>query len=253
MNDYLDFSSMTDGELLEIVNASSGRYQQELVDGAKKELAKRGGDNVLAERQPTRYEGGMQPPVLLKTVSGRKLFATEQIAVASLLGPPIAGCVLMALNYRALGNAWAAWQPLVVGVAATILIFILALFLPEKLPHFVLPAVSCLAMYSYGKQQQGDALDNYLRAGGRKGSWVIMVGVSVGCTVISLILFIAIAITLGIEPPAEETSQPVAKIERNPSRQRWATYEVNHITLNNFSGPSRFDLQPAAKEPIRCA
>jgi hypothetical protein len=208
--DYLDFSSMTDGELLEIVNSSSGRYHQESIDCAKNELAKRRGDNI---RQPTSYVGGVQPPVLLENVSGRRVFSTGQIALASFLGAPIAGCLLVAQNYRALGKAGSAWQPLVVGVASTILVMILALFLPESFPNLGLPAGSCVGMYFYAKQQCGDAIDNYLKAGGRKGSWWVLIFVSLGCAVVSVILLVAVAITFDLKPPGDETSRPVAMVK----------------------------------------
>ncbi|HET6975266.1 MAG TPA: hypothetical protein VFI24_03010 [Pyrinomonadaceae bacterium] len=209
---HLDFSSMTDGELLEIVNSSSGRYQQEFVDGAKQELAKRRGHYVGAEGQRIRDEGGAQPPVLLENVSGRQLFSTGQIAVASFLGAPLSGSLLVAQNFRALGKVRSAWQPLLIGVAATILLSIFALLLPEKFPNYILPAGSCLGMYFYARQQQGDVVDNHLRAGGKKGSWLVLISVSIGCTIIILILLIAVVIAFDIQLPGEETDQP-ARVE----------------------------------------
>lgn len=211
---HLDFSSMTEGELLEIVNSSSGRYQQEFVDGAKQELAKRRGHHVGAEGQPIRdVDGGLQPPVLLENVSGRQLFSTGQIAVASFFGAPISGSLLVAQNFRALGKTLSAWQPLLIGVAATILLFIFALLLPEKFPNYILPAGSCLGMYFYARQQQGDVVDNYLRAGGKKGSWLVLISVSIGCTIIILILLFAVVTAFDIQLPGEETDQPVARVE----------------------------------------
>ena len=202
--DDLDFSGRSDAELLEIVNSSSGRYRQELVDGAKNELKQRGGDNVRAESNHQVMLGGVQPPVLLENVSGRKVFSIGQITLASFLGAPISGCVLLAQNYRALGKGRSVWQPLVIGIAATILVMTLALVLPEKFPNLALPAASCLGMYFYANQQLGDTVDNYLRAGGKSGSWWVMIAVSLACAVITFVLFVAIALTFDITPPGAE-------------------------------------------------
>lgn len=216
--DNLDFSGRSDGELWEIVNSGSDRYRQELVDGAKHELEKRKGDNVPAESNQQVMVGGVQPPVLLENVSGRQAFSIGQIALASLLGPPIAGCLLVAHNYRALGKGRSAWQPLAIGVAATVLLAILAFFLPEKFPNLVLPAGSCLGTYFYAKRQE-DAVNNYLKAGGKSGSWWVMIAVSLSCAVITIVLMVAIAITFDIKLPGEETSQPVAKVKVSQAGQ----------------------------------
>jgi hypothetical protein len=144
--------------------------------------------------------------------SSRKLFSTEQIALASFLGAPISGCLLVAQNYRVLRKAGSVWQPVVLGVAATILLMLLALFLPDGFPNFVLPAASCLGIYFYAKQQQGDAIDNHLKSGGKKGSWWVMIGLSIGCTIVILILLIAIAITFDILPPEVEPSRSVVSV-----------------------------------------
>jgi len=189
-------------------------------------------DDVGAESNQQISVSGVQPPVMLENVSGRKLFSTGQIALASFLGAPIAGCLLVAKNYRVLGKARSAWQPLIVGVASTILLLTLALFLPEGFPNYGLPAVSCLGMYFYAKHQSGDAIDYHLNAGGRKGSWWVPIVVSLGCAVIILILFIAVAITFDIELPEEETNRPVAKVEVSQARQ----IELNgtKVTLEQF-------------------
>lgn len=178
----------------------------------KNEFEKPAADNVRAENGQQVMGSGVQPSVLLENISDRKLFSTVQIGVASFLGAPISGCLLIAKNNRALGKVRSAWLPLVVGVAATIFLLLLALFLPDGFPNFVLPAAGGLAVYSYAKQQEGDAIDNYLKAGGRKGSWWVVIGVSLVCAVISAILLIAIAIAFDLAPPEDEKSQPVTKV-----------------------------------------
>lgn len=145
--------------------------------------------------------------------SSRKIFALEQIGVASLLGGPIAGCLLVAKNYRVLGQGRLAWQPVVGGIVGTIVLMILAFVLPEKFPNMGLPIGSFMGTYYYAKQQQGEAIGNHLRAGGRKGSWWIPVGVSLGCAVVTITLLTGVALMFDLVPPGDESSHPVAQVK----------------------------------------
>lgn len=201
------FSGMSDDELSEIVNSGGGRYRQEVVDGAENELERRGGDNV---RHHT--AGGVRPPPSPETVSVGRLFSAGQVSLATFFGAPMAGCLLLAQNYRALGKGGSAWRPLAVGTISTILLMILALFLPEKFPALWLPAGSCFGMYHYAKQRQGGAIDYHLKAGGRKGSTWVTIGVGLCCSVVIVVLLVAIVITFDIEPPGGEPGGPVAQV-----------------------------------------
>jgi hypothetical protein len=203
----LDFSGMFDDELLEIVNSSSGRYRQEVVDGAKNELEKRGPPVSPAS------------PASPETVPGSKLFSAGQVALATFLGAPIAGSLLLAQNYHALGKAGSARRPLLVGGVSTTLLFILAFFLPEKSPSLALPA--CIGMYIYARQEQGAAIDDYLKAGGRKGSWKVAIIVALGCAAILLVLSIAVVIAFDIGLPEDETGGPLAKVKVSKETGAW--------------------------------
>lgn len=215
----LDFSDMLDDELLEIVNASPGRYRQEVVDAAKHELEERRADNVRAEGSRQGMEGGVPPPASPENVPGGKLYSTEQITLATFLGAPISGCLLLAQNYRALGQAGSAWQPLIIGVVSTVVLLLLAFFLPENFPNLALPAGSCVGMYYYAKQQQGAAIDSHLKAGGGKGSWGMTVVLSLVCAVIILVMFVAVAMALDIETPEDEINRPVVKVKVSQAGQ----------------------------------
>ncbi len=61
----IDFSGMSDDELLEIVNARLGGYRQEVVDGAKNELKNRedGTAQAASNHQVTMDEA--PPPVMM--------------------------------------------------------------------------------------------------------------------------------------------------------------------------------------------
>ncbi len=213
--DRPDFSGMWDEELSEIVNSRFGQYRQEVVDGARDELRRRaerlndwpkspeqdeapaaGGGGPVAE-------GGVRPPAPPATVPGASVYSPGQITLAAFLGSPIAGCLLLAQNYQALGDGGRMWQPLVVGIAVTTLLVAAGFLLPEKCGGGGGVWLS-VGMYFYAKQSQGDAFENYLKAGGRKGTWPVAVLTGIVCGVVLLALFIALAMMFGVadEPGA---------------------------------------------------
>jgi hypothetical protein len=210
----LGFSGMSDGELLEIVNSSSGRYRQEMVDGARNELGRRGGGIVRAESDQQVMAGGAQPPASPDYVPGGKLFSVEQITVASLFAGPIAGCLLLARNWRVLGKGRSAWLPLTAGVASTGLLIIIGFSLPEKTRATPFTVAALVATYYYAKQSQGAVIDYHLKAGGRRRSWAAAIATGLGCVVVGLVLFVSIAVALDIEFPPEG---PVAKVKVSQS------------------------------------
>lgn len=198
-----DFSGMSDEELSEIVNSRSGDYTQEVVDGAKNELKKR-------EDAPGPVEGSHQvatgepppPPVPLTDEAGGKLYSVGQITLATFLGTPVAGSLILARNHQALGKSGSAWTMVLVGAGATILLVILGLVLPEGVPATGFSFGACIAMYYYAKDSQGATIENHLKAGGSKGSWAVTVLVGIICSIILFALLIALALAFDyVAPP----------------------------------------------------
>jgi hypothetical protein len=111
-------------------------------------------------------------------------YATKQIAVATFLGGPLAGCWLLALNYRLFKQSGNALFSIVGGMLATIAVLAVSLVLPPWLPKIVLPVAYSLAMRGLAQSLQGSSLDEHIRNGGRVGSWWIVVGISVLCIAI---------------------------------------------------------------------
>jgi hypothetical protein len=219
----LDFSEMFGDELSEIVDARPGRYPPEMVAGAKHELERRAGgaqseprnrerDDAPVESKRPVSAGEAPPPVVPTSVPGGnvptsvpggKLFSLGQIIFASLFAGPLGGSLLLAQNYRALGERRAAWRPLAIGVSATALLIVVAYVMPVNTPGTGFGLGGCIGMYYYAKQSQGVAIDNHLRAGGRRGSWALTVVATVGCMVI---VFLAGIIAYSF------TDAPVAKV-----------------------------------------
>ena len=115
------------------------------------------------------------------------LFTVMQIAVATFIGAPIAGCLLLAQNYRNLGRASSAWQTLILGFVSTIALFFIAFLLPENFPNAALPMAYTIAMRELVKYLQGDAIASQ-ETQGKKGSWAVTVGVAIGCLVLIMAL-----------------------------------------------------------------
>ena len=132
------------------------------------------------------------------TVPPRKVFSVGQSTLATFLGAPIAGSLLLAWNYRVLQKASAAFQSIVYGSISTIILFVIAFLLPEKFPNSVLPVASCFAMRQLVSYLQGDSIAGHLAAGGDKGSWAVTVVVGIGCLVVLLALVFGLLLLYSI-------------------------------------------------------
>jgi low temperature requirement protein LtrA len=97
------------------------------------------------------------------------------------------------------GKGRAAGKSLAAGVASTSFILLIAFYLPENFPNMALPVAYCFGMRQLVRYLQGGAIDNHLKAGGRKGSWGLTVAVGLGCLVIIFGLIIGLMMTSNFE------------------------------------------------------
>ena len=107
-----------------------------------------------------------------------KLFSKAQVSLATFLGAPIAGALLMRLNYKALGHAKAAQQSLTVGIVGTAILLVVAFLLPEDFPTFILPLAALFAVQHWYRKTQEETFKTHVANGGRKGSWGTTMGLS---------------------------------------------------------------------------
>jgi hypothetical protein len=107
-----------------------------------------------------------------------KLFSKAQVSLSTFLGAPIAGALLMRMNYKALGHTKAAKQSLSVGIAGTAMLLVVAFFLPDNFPNLVLPIASLFAVQQWYKQGQEQTFKTHVANGGQKGSWGTAIGIS---------------------------------------------------------------------------
>ena len=134
-------------------------------------------------------------PVIAATVTTpRRLFSVGQITLATLIGAPIAGCLLLAWNYRVLQKANRVWQSIIYGLMSTMVLFAIGFMLPEKFPNSVIPIAYCFGMRQLVSYLQGDIIASHHSAGGSKGSWVIAIVVGVGCLIVLLVIVFGLII-----------------------------------------------------------
>lgn len=141
-----------------------------------------------------------------------RFYSPGQITWASFLCFPIGGCLLLALNYRRLGDSTAANRVLLGGLIVTVLIFAVAPVLPDDMdtpsgPTILVAIVSVCSMYHCAQTLQGKAYENWLANGGIKGSgWVAtgagILGWILICAILAPICAVALALDLlGVEVP----------------------------------------------------
>lgn len=113
--------------------------------------------------------------------TGGRLYSVGQITLATFLGAPLSGSMLLAWNYRALGKVASAWKSFAAGAVSTLLLVLIGFWLPENFPNMALPLGYCVGMRQLVQYLQGGALAAHLEGGGRKGSWVVTVAAGLGC------------------------------------------------------------------------
>lgn len=129
-----------------------------------------------------------QPPSEASTATERPLYDINQIGVATFLGSPLAGAIVMALNYRRLAPEKVV-PTIVMGVIASAAVFGLAFALPEDFPNIVLPAAYLAAVVGIASKTQGAAIKQAVAAGEPKASGWRSAGIGLGISAVMLALF----------------------------------------------------------------
>jgi hypothetical protein len=119
-----------------------------------------------------------------------RLFSQRQVVIATFLGSPFAGTLLMALNYYRTGQIAKFWRCAIVGTSATIMLMIISSFLPDKLVFITAIAPIFIMQYWYILFKQ------HISSGGRRSSWWTAIGIGL------LLLFLIIGmiiLSLGVQ------------------------------------------------------
>jgi hypothetical protein len=144
------------------------------------------------------------PPDGVIVIPTYKLFSTGQMALATFLGTPFAGCLLLGRNYGKLRQPRAAWIAYGIGAAFTALLLYAAIAVPEFPRIFSITGVVAIAVL--GKTLQGDAFFQHERAGGLQASWWVAVGLSLLTTLCCVVLAVGtfLAYEFATIPPSIE-------------------------------------------------
>jgi hypothetical protein len=125
------------------------------------------------------------------------LYSPRQIYVAAFLGSPIAAAWLIHRNFITLGNESRALRTLGLGFAATVVLAVVGFYLPSRFPNVLLPIVYSVATYQYALFLFKGAYNKHLTEGGRKGSWWMVIGVSL----LAILTFLGVGFAIAFAVP----------------------------------------------------
>jgi hypothetical protein len=123
-----------------------------------------------------------------------KLYSIRQITAGTFLGGPLAGTMLMAANFREMGRVSTARNTLVGGVAASILVSLLAVILVDRFPSSALPVAYVLSLRAFANSVQGPQLAGHFSAGGgRQSNWRVL-GIALACMAGLLVAVVVVSL-----------------------------------------------------------
>jgi hypothetical protein len=126
------------------------------------------------------------------------LYSPRQIYVASFLGSPIAAAWFIHQNFMTLGIESRALRTLGLGFAATVAVVVAGFFLPNRFPSVLLPLAYSFAVYQYASFLFKGAYSKHLTESGRKGSWWMVIGVSL----LAALIFIGVVFAIAFAVPS---------------------------------------------------
>jgi hypothetical protein len=97
------------------------------------------------------------------------LYTPGSVALATVFGGPIAGTILMAINYRRLGRTENAALAVLSGIGATAFAILLGVLVPQIPP--ICTAIAIFSMlWKSAESLQGGMIGQHVNQGGRLGS-----------------------------------------------------------------------------------
>lgn len=121
------------------------------------------------------------------------MFDADAVGVAAFVCSPLAGIVLIAVNYGRLGKAVKGVVAVILGLIATMLTILVKLNLSKpwgSLGSFVLVTLFLICIWQIAKELQGKAIEGHIACGGQLGSKSAAFGVGIA-TVAGLVFVIS--------------------------------------------------------------
>ncbi len=120
---------------------------------------------------PYAYSPPMPPmmPQAMPGASPYPLYDQRSVAIATFIGAPLGGSIVMAMNYRRLGQMGAAIIAVVAGLALTWGSYVVGTHMPP-VANKILPVLLMFGMMGAAASLQGQSVEQHARSGGAIGS-----------------------------------------------------------------------------------
>ena len=127
-----------------------------------------------------------------------KLYSIGSIVLATFLGSPLAGGVLMAINYARLGRTAAAIHAVVWSAAAITAIIGGTMLLSDdtNIPNLVAIAPQVIGMYFVARALQERDIESHQQSGGQLASAWGAAGIAIAAAVLILVVLFAVLMVL---------------------------------------------------------
>jgi hypothetical protein len=140
---------------------------------------------------PPAPEGALPGPAVA-------LYSANQVALATFLGAPLGGAVVLALNERRLFRPRAAVIAIVLGVVASAALLGLAFLLPSGAPSGPIGLLPILVVRGIAQRRQRALVDAHVASGGKRASSWAAAGIGLACLAGILVCLFAIAVIVGL-------------------------------------------------------
>lgn len=130
------------------------------------------------------------------------LYTPNHVALATFLGTPFGGAVLMALNEVRRSRRTQAVYVVLGGLAGTGVLFAIGYLLPDGFPSFPIGIGSLLAMGAIARSQQGALVHRHLAAGGKRGSGWLAAGIGILALIAVLVPLVVVLVVAQAATPA---------------------------------------------------
>jgi len=139
---------------------------------------------------------GAAPSSPAAAVPSYRLFDSNSVLIAAILGSPVAGVALMALNWRRLGQGKKGLAAFLIGIVATVLASLLGYYVPSS-GSIAIGILIALGTKGAAQYFQGPTLAEHVARGGQLASRWAATGVGLAFLALFSIIVIVGALGLG--------------------------------------------------------
>lgn len=128
-----------------------------------------------------------------------KLYTIGWIIFSTFLGGPLAGCYLMSVNFKNLGDKDLARKTLKIGIISTILLcggttYLVVENIAEEIPNYLIASTYIAIIYAYLKTYQEKSIKEHIEKGGLKYSGWKSTGIGIMSFIITSFILISVLI-----------------------------------------------------------